>query len=158
MADYSNTMLATVTSLQKRQKPPKIAYQRALLSNLYPFYHFEKSDITVDNGVTGIVDTSNTSKENSNISFNLSFEFYEALKEYTPDIDSIENKSTFDISVDVNTLDLETFVTINEGIDFIENKSSFDLQIVNNIISFINITPEDDMIENIGSFDLQITT
>lgn len=155
MADYSNTMLATVTSLQKRQKPPKVVYQRALLSNLYPFYHFEQSDVKVDNGVTGTLDTSNTSKESSSLSFNLSFEFYEALMEYTPDIDSIENASSFDMSMNVNTIN---FITRDGGIDSIENKSSFDLQLVNNIISFINITPEDDMIENIGSFGLQITT
>lgn len=155
MAKYSDTMLATVASLQKRQRKPKVVYQKALLSHLYPFYHYEKSNVTIENGLDKIFDTKDTSKESSNLYLVFNFEMYNALKEITIPVDSIENASSFNIDITAPTTN---WITHTQDKDSVENSSSFDINVTVETVLNIDMDFGVDSIENKSTFNLQIAT
>lgn len=151
MADYSNTMLATVTSLQKRQRPPKIAYQRALLSNLYPFYHYEQSNVTVERGAQSSFKPDTA--EQSTVGITLDLNIVSSLIKYKEGLNSYIGNGSFDFDMSVSATEDFSYEYSQQYTG--NGTFNFDMVVVSTY--FIDMPTEEDSYSGNGTFELSIT-
>lgn len=154
MANFSRTTLATISALQKRQREPKVVYQKALLSHLYPFYHYEQSEVKVERGAQYSVKLGDTSKESSNISITFEMDIINSLKVLDAINDSYNTSSAFDLQLDIR---VTNFVDLEEIDDKYVTASALGLDLDINYINFIDFSVEDSYTAY-SSFELSITT
>lgn len=147
-------MLATVASLQKRQRPPLVVLQKALLSHLYPFYHYEDAPVEIDLGPNNVISAGDSGKENSRVYYGFKFEAISALKEYSQPLDYYDGTGSFEFGIEViGTREIQ----YDEPLDYYDGAGSFEFNMTSVEVSFIDINPEFDYYDGTGDFEFNIT-